>query len=371
MSTVVVEPSAAGPGDSGGSAVEIVAGGFDRRRLVTTIGVPVGAVLASLLVGAVLIALEGSNPLAVYAEVFRGVFVENRGLRNTAIGATPLVLMGCGLAIAYRSSLYTIGAEGQYVIGAVAATAWATAGGVRDLPSPLLIVGCLVIGAIAGSAWSCISAALNTRFGTNIVISSLLLTYVGIAIMQWAIRVGIRDPESFIPASRMIGDAALPIVPGLNTHLGFVIALVVVPVLTVVMSRTRFGYRVDVLGHNPNALGANEVRESRVMFGVLGLVGALSGIAGYIQVAGVTQRINAEFSVGYGYTAILVALLGRMNLVGVLLAGLGLSGLTIGLDVAERTYDLPSSLTGLLQALIIIFVVLADAIAGRIELRRP
>eukprot|EP01041_Mallomonas_annulata_P017078 gene17078-35366_t len=258
--------------------------------------------------------------------------------------------MGCGLAIAYRSSLYTIGAEGQYVIGAVAATAWATAGGVRDLPSPLLIIGCLVSGAIAGSAWSCISAALNTRFGTNIVISSLLLTYVGLAIMQWAIRVGIRDPESFIPASRMIGDAALPVVPGLNTHLGFVIALVVVPVLTVVMSRTRFGYRVDVLGHNPNALGANEVRESRVMFGVLGLVGALSGIAGYIQVAGVTQRINAEFSVGYGYTAILVALLGRMNLVGVLLAGLGLSGLTIGLDVAERTYDLPSSLTGLLQA---------------------
>ena len=248
MSAVTVDPGTSG---AGGSGVEVAAGGVDRRRLVSTIGVPVGAVLASLLVGAVLIALEGSNPLAVYAEVFRGVFVENRGLRNTAIGATPLVLMGCGLAIAYRSSLYTIGAEGQYVIGAVAATAWATAGGVRDLPSPLLIIGCLVIAAIAGSAWSCISAALNTRFGTNIVISSLLLTYVGLAIMQWAIRVGIRDPESFIPASRMIGDAALPIVPGLNTHLGFVIALVVVPVLTVVMSRTRFGYRADVLGHNP------------------------------------------------------------------------------------------------------------------------
>jgi simple sugar transport system permease protein len=342
----------------------------DWRRIAITAGVPIGAVVASLLVGAVLIGLEGHNPLAVYGEVLRGVFVENRGLRNTATGATPLILMGCGLAIAYRSSLYTIGAEGQFVIGATAATAWATSGAFSALPAPILIVGCLLVAAAAGFVWSCISAALNARFGTNIVISSLLLTYIGTAVMQWAIRVGIKDPESFIPASRQLGDALLPTVPGLNTHLGFVIAVAVVPVLALVMARTRFGYRVDVLGHNPSALGTNEVREAKVMFGVLGIVGALSGIAGYVQVAGVTQRINGEFSVGYGYTAILVALLGRMNLWGVLVAGLGLSGLTIGLDVAERAYDLPSSLTGVLQALIIIFVVLADAIAGRSTFRR-
>lgn len=342
----------------------------DWRRVGVSIGVPVGAVVASLLVGAVLIAFEGHNPLAVYGEVLRGVFVENRGLRNTATGATPLILMGCGLAIAYRSSLYTIGAEGQFVIGATAATAWATSGAFASLPTAVLIVGCLLIAGAAGFTWSCISAALNARFGTNIVISSLLLTYIGTAVMQWAIRVGIKDPESFIPASRQLGDALLPTVPGLNTHLGFVIAVAVVPVLAVVMARTRFGYRVDVLGHNPSALGTNEIRESKVMFGVLGIVGALAGIAGYVQVAGVNQRINAEFSVGYGYTAILVALLGRMNLFGVLVAALGLSGLTIGLDVAERAYDLPSSLTGVLQALIIIFVVLADAIAGRPTFRR-
>ena len=359
MSVAVVEPMDLAP-----------ARPIDWRRVAVSLGVPVGAVVASLFVGAVLIAFEGHNPLAVYGEVLRGVFVENRGLRNTATGATPLILMGCGLAIAYRSSLYTIGAEGQFVIGATAATAWATSGAFSSLPSAVLIVGCLLIAGAAGFAWSCISAALNARFGTNIVISSLLLTYIGTAVMQWAIRVGIKDPESFIPASRQLGNALLPTVPGLNTHLGFVIAVAVVPVLAVVMARTRFGYRVDVLGHNPSALGTNEIREAKVMFGVLGLVGALSGIAGYVQVAGVTQRINGEFSVGYGFTAILVALLGRMNLFGVLVAGLGLAGLTIGLDVAERTYDLPSSLTGVLQALIIIFVVLADALAGRSTFRR-
>lgn len=362
MTATTVEPPA---------AAEVVAVPSGWRRHAVGAGIPLGAVAAALVVGAVLVALEGHNPIAVYFEVLRGVFVENRGLRNTAIGATPLVLMGCGLAIAYRSSLYTIGAEGQFVIGAVAATAWATAGGVRALPAPVLVVGCLVIAAAAGSAWSCVTAGLHARFGTNIVISSLLLTYVGLALMQWAIRVGVRDPDSFIPASRLIGDAALPVVPGLNTHLGFVFAAAVVPVLALVMARTRFGYRVDVLGHNAAALGANETSETRVVFGVLGLAGALAGVAGYVQVAGVTQRINAEFSVGYGYTAILVALLGRMNVFGVLIAGLGLSALTIGLDVAERAYDLPSSLTGVLQALIIIFVVVADALAGRSTLRRP
>jgi simple sugar transport system permease protein len=337
----------------------------DWRNVAVTLGVPIAAVVASLLVGAVLILLEGSNPIAVYIEVLRGVFVENRGLRNTATGATPLILMGVGLAIAYRSSLYTIGAEGQYVIGAVAATGWATSDGMRDLPTPVLIVGCLLVAAVAGAVWSCICAVLNARFGTNIVIASLLLTYVALAVMQWAIRVGIRDPDSFIPASRVIGDAALPTVPVLNTHLGFVIAVSVVPILSIVMARTRFGYRVDVLGHNPAALTANEAPQTGVMFGVLALVGVLSGIAGYIQVAGVTQRINGEFSVNYGFTAILVALLGRLHLIGVLVAALGLAGLTVGLDVAERAYDLPSSLTGVLQALIIIFVVLADAIVGR------
>jgi ABC-type uncharacterized transport system permease subunit len=335
------------------------------RSLSVSIGVPVLAVVAALALASVLIVIEGENPLAVYGEVLRGIFVANRGLRSTAISATPLLLMATGLAIAYRARLFTIGAEGQYVIGAVAATAWATAGGVRDLPAAVLIITSIVVGGVAGMAWSAITAVLNARFGTNVVISSLLLTYIATAVMQWAIRVGIRDPDSFIPASRVIGNASLPVVPGVNTHLGFVLAVAIIPVVSIVMGRTRFGYRVDVLGHNPSALAANEVSSRRVMFWVLGIAGAFSGIAGYIEVAGVSQRINGEFSTGYGFTAIIVALLGRLHPVGVLAAALGLSALHIGFDVAERRYDLPSSLIGVTQALIIIFVVIGDAIAGR------
>jgi simple sugar transport system permease protein len=338
----------------------------ERTRVASVaIAVPVAAVVAALAVGALLIWREGANPLAVYGEVFRGVFVEKRGLRSTAIGATPLLLMGTGLAMAYRARLFTIGAEGQYVIGAVAATAWATAVGVRDLPGIVLIPTSIVVAGAAGMSWSAISAILAARFRTSIVISSLLLTYVALSIMQWAARVGVRDPDSFIPATRVVANAALPIVPGLNVHLGFVIALAVVPVAAVLMSRTRFGYRVDVLGHNAVALGANDIVPRRLMFTVLGLTGLLAGVAGFVEVAGVSQRINGEFSTGLGFTAIVVALLGRLHPIGVAVAALGLSGLSIGFDTAERAYDLPSSLVGVLQALIIVFVVVGDALATR------
>jgi simple sugar transport system permease protein len=348
----------------------VLDGGRDRVRAVAVaIGLPVAAVLTALAVGGLLILHEGSNPIAVYVEVVRGVFVAKRGLRSTAIAATPLMLMASGLAIAYRARLFTIGAEGQYVIGAVAATAWATAGGIRDLPGIVLIPTAIVIAGAAGMAWSGVTALLNARFGTSIVISSLLLTYVALSIMQWAARVGIRDPDSFIPGSRVIGDAALPIVPGLHVHLGFVLALAVVPIATVVMMRTRFGYRVDVLGHNAVALGANDVPPKRLMFMVLGIAGLLAGVAGYVEVAGVSQRINGEFSTGLGFTAIIVALLGRLHPVGVAVAALALSGLSIGLDTAERSYDLPSALVGVIQALIIIFVVLGDAIVTRLTVR--
>ena len=344
----------------------IEVGGTDRvRHAAVVVGVPVIAVLGALTIGAILIAQEGENPFAVYADVFRGVFVDNRGLRNTATAATPLLLMGLGLAISYRARLFTIGAEGHFVIGAVAATAFATAGGLRGLPGFVLIPCCLLIAGLTGMVWSGICAVLSSRFNTSVVISSLLLTYIAAALLQWMIRVGVRDPESFIPASRVIGNAGLPTVPLLNTHLGFVIAAALVPIATVAMARTRFGYRVDVIGHNPIALRANEVTTGKMLFAVLGLVGFVSGLAGYIQVAGVTSRINAEFSQGYGFTAIIVALLGRLHPVGVLIAALGLSGLNIGFAVAERSHQLPSSLVGVVEALLIIFVVVGDAVANR------
>lgn len=336
-----------------------------RQAAVVRFAVPLVAVLGALLVGAILIGIEGLNPLTIYGEAFKGVFSSRFGFADTAIQATPLILLGLGLMIAYRAKVFTIGAEGQYLVGAVAAVAWATAGGIRDLPGPILIVTAMIVGAVAGAAWGVIPGILQARFGTSVVITSLLLNYVGAAILAWAVRVAIRDPKGFVPQSRLVGKAAVPLLGSSRTHLGFLIAVALVPLCAVVLNRTRAGFRVDVLGDNPEALASNELPSTRVVAGVLLACGAVAGLAGFLQVSGVTSRINPEFGVGYGFTAIVVALLGRLRPWGVLIAALGLSGLTIGFEVAQRTYQVPSSTVGVIEALIVLFFVAGDALAGR------
>lgn len=333
--------------------------------LVTAVLVPIGAVLAALVLGAVLIVSEGENPLAVYWEVVRGVLWEPRGLSSTATAATPLVLIGLGYAVAYRAKVFTIGGEGQYLVGAVASTAWVTAAGVRDLPGPVLVVTGILVAVVAGALWSGLAGWFGVRFGASVVISSLMLVYVADALLQWAVRDGIRDPESFIPASRPVGDAALPTIPRLDTHLGFLLAVLLVPIVAVMLARHRSGYRVDALGFNASALDANEVDSRRIVLLVMLVAGAFAGLAGFTETAGVNDRLGAEASVGFGWQAIIVALVGRLQPVGVLLAGLGLAGLTIGFEVSQRTYDLPSSLVGVITALIVVFVVVGDALVVR------
>jgi simple sugar transport system permease protein len=336
-----------------------------QRRLAATLGVPAAAVLCALAVGGVLMSVEGVAAMSVYGEVLRGVFVLDHGLTDTAVAATPLILLGLGLAVAYRANVFTIGAEGQYLVGAVAATAWATAGGVRDWAAAPLIATSLIVATAAGAAWSAVTAGLHARFGASVVITSLLLNYVAAALLGWAIRVGIKDPRAFTPASRAIGNAALPTVPGLGVHLGFVLALVAVPLVGVVLARTRLGFRVDVMGANADALGANEVRPARLTLTVLLVCGAFAGAAGYIEVAGVTGRINSGFATGFGFTAIIVALLGGLRPLGVLISALTLSALSIGFDVAERSYEIRSSTVGVIQALVVVFFVAGDALAHR------
>jgi len=332
---------------------------------VAAVLVPVVAAVAALAVGAVLIGLTTGDPIGVYADVIDGIFFAPRGLSDTATTATPILLIALGYAFAYRARVFTIGAEGHYLVGMVASVGLITSGLLRDLPGPLLIVVGLLAGAAAGAAWSALSGVLFVRFGASVVISSLMLVYIAEAVLQWANRVGIRDPESFVPASRSVGAATLPIVPGLDVHLGFLIAVAIVPVMAWVFARHRLGYRVRALGDNPEALDANDVPAGRIVIAVLLVSGALAGLAGFIEIAGVNGRINDSASLGYGFTAIVVALVGRLNPVGVLVAALALGALDIGFEVAARSSDLPTSMAGLIQVLVVVFVVGGDALVER------
>ncbi len=327
--------------------------------------VPFAALLAALAVGAIMIVVDGASPIDVYRSVLSGVFAKPRGLSDTATAATPLILIALGYAVAYRARVFTIGAEGQYLIGAIASVGVVTAGGIRDLPGVILIIIGITVGALAGAIWGGISGALWTKFGASIVISSLMLVYVAQALLQWSIRVPLRDPDSFVPASRQLGDAQLGTLPILGTHLGFVVAVVLGPLLSLVFARHRLGYRVSVLGHNPSALDANETSSKRVVLAVMLGAGGLAGLAGFFEMSGVNGRLGSSASLGLGFTGIIVALLGRLHPIGVVVAGLALAALDIGFEVSARSNDLPSSLVGVIQALVVVFVVAGDALYER------
>lgn len=334
-------------------------------NVATLFGVPFLALVGALAVGAILIVAEGSSPFAVYRSVLNGVFIAPRGLSDTATASTPLILIALGYALAYRARVFTIGAEGQYLVGAIASVGLVTAGGIRDLPGPVLMILGVAAGIAAGALWGAITGVLWVRFGASIVISSLMLVYVAQALLQWSIRVGIRDPDSFVPASRQLGDATLPSV--LGTHIGFVAAIVIGPCLALLLARHRLGYRISVLGHNPEALDANEIASKYVVMAVLLGGGALAGLAGFVEMAGVNGRLGSSASLGLGFTAIIVALLGRLHPIGVVAAGLAVAGLDIGFEVAARSHDLPSSLVGVVQALVVVFVVALDAVVERLN----
>lgn len=338
-----------------------------NRSRLARIAVPALAVLGALVIGGVLMGIEGVAPLSAYGEVVRGVFGRTRGLVDTAIIATPLVLIGLGITIAYRARVFTIGAEGQYIAGALAGTALATADPLAGLPGPLLLIVGLGVAVLAGSGTAGLTAWLQSRYGASVVITSLLLNYVAAAALAWAVRVGIRDPGAFTPQSRDIGVAALPDLPGTPLPLGSLVALLAVPVVALVLRRTRFGLCVDVLGANPEVLAVNEARPAGTRMAVLLAAGAFAGLAGFVEIAGVTGRMTPAFATGYGFTAIIVALLGGLRPLGVLLAALVLAGITVGFDEAERAFVIPSATVGVIQALIVVFFVAGDALSRRKE----
>jgi simple sugar transport system permease protein len=331
--------------------------------LLASLALPVAAIALALAVGGVMLAVQGVPVLEAYAQVVQGAFGSVRGLQSTATGATPLILIGLGVVLAYRANLVTIGAEGQFLVGAVTSVAFVTAPAlVAAVPGPILLLAGLVIAAAAGGVWSALSGWLNVQFGASVVITSLLLNYVAQAITVWVARVGAADPDAFTPQTRPVGDAGLPSLPGTSLHLGFALALGVAAVVWVLLKRGRLGLRIDVMGAGADVLDANEVSKRRYTVFVLFLAGAFAGVAGFVEVAGVTERVTGAFSGAVGFTAIMVALLGRLHPVGVVVASLLMAGLGVGFASAGRSLRIPTTTVEIIQALIILFFVLGTAL---------
>lgn len=321
-----------------------------------------GAVLLSLVVGAVLMLIAGGEPVAAYGALLDGAFGSPFALGQMLVLAVPLLIMGLGLAMAFRGRVYNIGAEGQLFMGALA-------GGVVAifLPvgfAPLLIAASILAGVAAGAAWGAIVGVLRARWGVNEVITSLLLNFVAILIFTYCVRRPLRAPGSPDLQGRAIEPAAaLPTLPDLAVHVGVFLAILLVPIAAYIMARTPFGVRIRMMGFNAEAARTAGVSSRRMIMGLMLISGGLAGLAGAIQTLGVSERLDLGISQGYGFTAIVVALLGRLHAVGVLLAALFIAMLQSGGQAMSVSEGLPYSIVLAIPAVFVVFLLIADRLA--------
>ena len=342
--------------------------GLERRRepsrqmLYVT---PLLAFALTLVAGAVLFWALGKDPVKALGLIFVTPLTTIRGVAELLVKSTPLILIATGLAFGFRAGIWNIGAEGQFTIGALAGGAVALLfypGG-----GPLLLPAMMLAGIAGGAAWAAIPALLRTRFNANEILTSLMLVYVAGLLLGWMVQGLLRDPDgSNFPESRLFQAAAtMPtLIPRTRAHIGFLIALGVVAAAQVLATRHMFGFMTRVLGDAPRAAAFAGFGEKRLVWLSFALSGGLAGLAGMFDAAGPVGQLVPQLPSGYGFSAIIVAFLGRLQPLGILAAGL-LLGLTyIGGETAQITMSLPSATTSVFQGLLLFFLLASDVLVN-------
>ena len=333
-------------------------------------GTPFLAVALTMVAGGLLFAALGKDPFAVVRTIFWdplfGEFAWYlRG--QLLVKAAPLTLIAVGLALGFRAGIWNIGAEGQYIIGAITGAAI----GLAVYPTesrwifPLMILG----GAFGGWVWAMIPALLRTRFNTNEILVSLMLVYVAETILSKAATGFLRNPEGMgFPGSRSFSSYAAAgnpeLIAGTGLHWGVVAALIAVIWAYVLLQRHLLGYQIKLAGQAPRAARFAGVSADRLVMLCMGMSGALAGLAGLFEVTGPAGQISIDFNVGYGFTAIIVAFLGRLNPFGILLAALLMALTYVGGEMAATNLGLPSSAIRVFQGMLLFFLLAVDLLSN-------
>lgn len=328
---------------------------------------PFLAVLLTMLAGGVMFAALGKDPVAAIRLIFFDpIFSDTFGSYSRPqllIKTAPLILIAVGLAIGFRAGIWNIGAEGQYIIGALFGAGIALA--FFPIPGWFVFPLMVLAGAFGGFLWAMIPAILKTRFNTNEILVSLLLVYVAERILA-AMALGLlRNPDiAGFPGSRDLRryESAhnAELFANTGVHWGVVAALIAVIFAYVMMTRHLLGYHVQLAGQAPRAARFGGVSPSRLVVICLGISGALAGLAGMFEVSGPAGQIRIEFASGYGFTAIIVAFLGRLNPIGIVLAGL-LLGLTyIGGELSQMMLQIPGAAIQVFQGMLLFFLLALD-----------
>ncbi|MBY8974269.1 ABC transporter permease [Rhodobacteraceae bacterium NNCM2] len=324
---------------------------------------PMLAIALTLLFGAVVFAAMGLDPLNALHVYFVLPFSDGYSRAELVVKAVPLALIGAGLAVSFRANVWNIGAAGQYTLGAILG-GW-LALSVPEATSKLWLIPYLCAGVLGGLAWAAIPALLRTRFNANEILVSLMLTYVAALLLDWLVRGPWRDPMGFgFPQSRDFASAfVMPFLsPPTRLHAGVFAALVACAALALMMGRTIKGFEIAVIGAAPRAGAFGGFSQRRVTWFVLLLSGGLAGLAGAIEVSATIKQLQPDIAAGYGFTAIIVAFLGRLNPAGALMGGLVLAISYIGGENAQILLKLPKNVTFVFQGVLLFFLLASDTL---------
>ena len=333
-----------------------------RYLLPRSVLAGLAAVALAFAAGAILIALIGLDPVQAYLSLFEASLGSTNGLAETAIRTVPLALCGIGIALAFRAGVFNVGAEGQLYIGGIAA-AWV---GVQLAgQSQMLVLPTMgLAAALAGALWSGIAGVLKQRFRADELITTIMLNYIAIYFVGYLLHGPLQDPTSPLAQTIRLGtEARLPVIlPASRLHAGILIVLVVALLAQVYLWRAVDGFRLRAVGQNARAALNAGINVKRLVWTGFLVCGALAGLAGFGEVAGVHRRMIENLSPGFGYTAIIVALLGQTNPLGVLAAAVLFAALQIGSTTMESAAGVPSALTTVIQALVVLFLIGQNAL---------
>ena len=324
---------------------------------------PVVAIIATLFIGALIFTILGYDAGASLYQFFVSPLSRIDRISDLVVKACPLIIIALGLVFCYRANIWNIGAEGQFILGALAAGAFALQ--FPDSTSVLLFPGMVLVAIIAGAVWAAIAAICKTYFNANEILVTLMLTYVAALFIDVMVRGPLRDPMAFgFPLTPMYPDAGLiskmPI-PGVGyvgqLHYGVIIAFVLAPLAWWLMHRTLPGYQVRVIGTAPRAGRFAGFSTNKTTIGVLLFSGGMAGLAGMIEVSANIGQLQPNVSFGYGFTAIIVAFLARLNPLGVVIAGLLIAMAELGGDNAQMALGIPKVVTGLFKGILLFFLL--------------
>ncbi len=343
-------------------------GGVLREALNSPQIVPVLAILTAMIIGGVIIALVGGNPFAAYMGLAQGAFGSFKALSETAIWATPYIFAGLAVALAFKGGLFNIGAEGQLALGAVVA-AWVGYAlpdmlGIA-LPGWLHLFLSIALGTLAGALWAAIPGLLKAYTGGHEVINTIMMNYIALNITSFLLNGPMKDksPTNVIARTPLIEEGArLPLLfEGFRVHWGFILALAVAAGIWWLLWKTTLGFEIRTVGANPDAAKYAGINVKRTIVLTMALSGMLAGMAGTIEVTGLNYRHELGFSIGYGFDAIAIALLGKIHPLGVVLSSILFAAMRNGATRMQFLTQIPVDIISVIQALILLFVA-ADAI---------